>query len=394
MTPGPTSISKSCSISIGIFAWNEERAIAATLESLFQQTLFTELSRVGWAAEVVCVTNGCTDRTPELAEDIFARDLRRPHFAGCVQGRVARIERPGKINAWNEFVHSFSARSAAYLFMMDADIWIHCRETLWNMVRALEERPEASVAVDRPRKDIHFKQRKAILDTLSVGASRITLTSEAQLCGQLYCLRAPVARGIYLPRELAACEDGILKALVCTDNLAHEVWPQRICVAERAEHTFEAYTSPGAIIRNQKRQIIGQTMVHILIDKEFPSMIELERQNLQAIVRRRDASDPGWLKRAVGAHLQRTRLFWRLYPSLLTQPFRSWLAADARDRIWLLPAALARWVATLVSSWLAYRTLRAGCIAYWPKAKRRGACRPGKTALDDSLTPSEAVGAD
>ena len=38
--------------------------------------------------------------------------------------------------------------------------------------------------------------------------------------------------------------------MVCTDRLAHEVWAKRICQAPGAEHTFEAYISARAILKN------------------------------------------------------------------------------------------------------------------------------------------------
>src|SRR3954447_20271005 len=59
-------------VSIGIFAWNEEEAIQSTLSSLLNQTLFEELAKSGRHCEVVCVLNGCTDRTPEKAEEVFS----------------------------------------------------------------------------------------------------------------------------------------------------------------------------------------------------------------------------------------------------------------------------------------------------------------------------------
>jgi Glycosyl transferase family 2 len=372
MTPGASSPSESCRLSIGIFAWNEERSIASTLESLFQQSLFEELSRRKLTCEIVCVTNGCTDRTPKIAEQIFARQKDWHPFAGIFEGRVAAIPRPGKVNAWNQYVHSFSTRSASYLFMMDADILIHREDTLLNMLKALETDPEASIAVDCPRKHIRFKRRKSLSDHLALTASRMTLEAGAQLCGQLYCIRAEVARSICMPRDLAACEDGLLKALVCTDNLSHAVWPKRIRVADRAEHTFEAYTRAGAILKNQKRQIIGQTMVHILVDKVLPALSDVERQHLAETIKQKDLSEPEWLKEAVAKHLQQTRPFWKLYPGLLTVRFRRLKGRDRTRQLTGFPAALAASAAALLASFLAYRALKSGALAYWPKARRQG----------------------
>ena len=61
--------------------------------------------------------------------------------------------------------------------------------------------------------------------------SEMTRAAHGQLCAQLYCIRAEVARNIYLPKDLAACEDGFIKALVCTDFLTHEVKPERVRLA-------------------------------------------------------------------------------------------------------------------------------------------------------------------
>ncbi len=252
-------------VSIAIFAWNEEDGIATTLRSLLQQSLFSRLLRRGCQCEVICVANGCTDRTAAVAEAVFAEQRKQSPGADAVLGRAVNLTERGKVNAWNQFVHELSAREARFLFMLDADILIHRPETLWNMLRALEKDREAHIAVDRPCKDIEFKARKSWGERLSLAASRMTLTAPGQLCGQLYCIRAGIARRIFLPRDLAACEDGFIKSLVCSDFLNHPSDQERIRVVKGAEHTFEAYTSPAAILKNQKRQIMVQTLVHLLV---------------------------------------------------------------------------------------------------------------------------------
>ena len=54
----------------------------------------------------------------------------------------------GKINAWNSFVHTFSAREAQFLFLADADIVIHRVETLRQMLRVLENEREEVFRLD------------------------------------------------------------------------------------------------------------------------------------------------------------------------------------------------------------------------------------------------------
>jgi glycosyltransferase involved in cell wall biosynthesis len=369
MTTEPIGEPTGIYVAMAIFAWNEERAIGATIRSLFQQSVFSELHRRGQRCEVWCVTNGCTDQTAAVAEAMFGQQANDHPCAASFTARVCDLRERGKVNAWNQFVHSRSAKEARFLLMMDADILIHQPGTVWNMLRLLEVDPETHVAVDRPCKDVRCKGRKSFRDKLSLAAARGTLAAEAQLCGQLYGIRAEVARGLYLPKDLLV-EDGFIKALVCTDRLTHPAWPGRVRVAANAEHTFEAYTSPGAILKNQKRQIIGQTIVHVLVDHELKQLSISERQQLADTLRRRDAADPLWLKRLIGDHLRRTQFCWRLHPGLLGLRFHRLRRLGPGARIAGLPAAVAGFFAALAASFMAWRSLRSGCTDYWPPAPR------------------------
>jgi glycosyltransferase involved in cell wall biosynthesis len=363
-------------VAIGIVARNEESGIGATLHSLFEQTVFGELDRRGWKCEILCLANGCTDRTAEVAAEIFDRQMRQHPDRRGFCARVVALSGRGKINAWNKFVHALSAKKARFLFLMDSDILIHRRETLWNMLHALENDAQAHIAVDRPCKDVVFKRRKSLWDRLSLAASRLTSSAEAQLCGQLYCIRAGIARNIYLPKDLAACEDGFIKTLVCTDFLTHPVEPQRIRLAEGAEHTFEAYASPAAIVKNQKRQIMGQTIVHILVDGYLKSRPPSERARLADTLQEKDRTDPGWLKRLIRQHLRQRRHWWHLYPGLSGLGFKRLGRLKLRERLACLLAAVASSSLALVSGPLAFEALKTGCTDYWPQAQRRGFDRP------------------
>jgi glycosyltransferase involved in cell wall biosynthesis len=357
-------------VSIGIIAWNEEQGIAPMLESVFQQSLFAQLAASGRHCEIICVANGCTDRTPEVVAGIFARQSREHPHAGNFSCRVMNVAERGKINAWNRFVHLFSARDAKYLFLMDADILIHPRETLWNMVATLEKNSDATVSVDLPRKDISFKRRKTFWERLSLGASHMTSSASAQLCGQLYCIRAEIARNIYLPKDLCACDDGFIKALVCTDFLMHRVWPWRIVAAADAAHTFEAYVSPSGILKNQKRQMIGQTIVHILVDNFLKKLPVAKRAKMADALSEQEKVDPNWLKRLIAEHLRQTRFWWRLYPGLLSHRFKRLSGLNRIKQIACFPAALAGSFVALASSFMAYTSLKKGATDYWPRAER------------------------
>ena len=359
-------------VSLAVFAWNEQEIIASALNSIFEQSLFAELAPRGEFGEVVCVVNGCSDRTPSIAQEVFDRQtLAHPHRK-AFRCRVENLPQPGKLNAWNQFVHSLSAKEARCLFMADADIVIS-PGTLWNMFRDLEHDPDANITVDRPRKDISFKARKSWRERLSLSASQTTQAAPAQLCAQLYCIRSEVARNIYLPKDLSACEDGFIKVLVCTDFLSHEVWPRRIRLATNAEHTFQAYCSAAEILKNQKRQIIGQTMVHLIVDKYLKNLPPAEKQRLASTLQEKEARDPLWLKRMIADHLQCTTRFWRLYPGLLTHRFRRLATLSPAKWIASLPVALASLPITLISCAMAHSFLKSGSTRYWPEVRRTAA---------------------
>ena len=356
-------------MSLAIFAWNEEKGIESMIDGLFQQTLLAQIAQRGAICELICVTNGCTDRTASVAERCFDEQSRKHSCAGSFTCRVVNLVERGKLNAWNQFVHSLSSKEAKVLFMMDADILLHRAETLWKLLLSLERHPFAHVAVDVPRKDIAFNASRSLRDRLSLAASKMTLSTEAQLCAQLYCIRSDVARNIFMPKDLCACEDGFIKSLVCTDFVTHEPWPNRIRVADTAEHIFEAYTSPLAILKNQKRQVMGQTIVHILVDDALRRLPLAQRQRLADTLKARESADRDWLKRLVAAHLKRTRFFWRLYPGLLGHSFARMKNLGPTHKLICFPAAAARFIAQLLASYLAHRALKNGSTDYWPRSR-------------------------
>jgi hypothetical protein len=357
-------------VSIGIIAWNEEDAIGPTLESLFAQSLFAELHARGQRAEVICVANGCTDATPVIAARIFDEQARKHPYRAAFSCRPLDIRTRGKINAWNLFVHSISAPEAPFLFLMDGDILLNRPDTLWNMLSALLDEREANVSIDTPLKDIARKAKKTILERISLATSTMSQAAEGQLTGQLYCIRSDVARMIYLPSDLAACEDGFIKALVCTDFLTREMNLRRIVRVKDASHVFEAYTSITDVLKNQKRQMIGQTILHVL-DVHLRSLPRAEREALAATLRDKERIDPMWLKRLIGDHVRRTPHFWKLFPGALGFRFKRLLRLKGAQRLKHAPVALVGFCVTMTSCFMAHRLLEKGFTQYWPDTKSR-----------------------
>lgn len=382
------AIERPVTISLGIFAWNEERVIAQTLYRLFQQGIFECLRQRNVACEILCLVNGCTDQTPAIARRIFAEQASSHPHGNAFQARVIVLPAPGKLNAWNEFVHTLSAKEARFLVFMDSDIVLDGRECLLQLIATLETSPRAHVSVDRPIKDIAAIPRRSLRHRISLGASRATRSAPAQLCAQLYAMPAHIARRIYLPKDLPACEDGFIKALVTTDFLTSSTQDDRICLAPGAQHTFEAYTSLAALVRNHKRQVMGQTVVHILIDRFLPTLPSAERANLADTLRQKDRHDPDWLKRLLQSHLAERRWFFRLYPHQLGLRLSRLRRLSASDRLRCLPAALASLALELSGSFLGFRALRHGSTHYWPAVQRAPAANPDPRDFTPASQPS------
>jgi glycosyltransferase involved in cell wall biosynthesis len=355
-------------ISIAVRAWNEEAVIRRTLESLFEQSLFEELSARGEGCEVLCIPNGCTDDTAEIAGAVFSEQAEAHPFADAFDCNVRNIPEAGRNHTWNAFVHSLSCPEAEFLFLMDSDIRFNRRETLFSMYRALLDNSDASIASDQPVKNVSLKPRKSWRDRLSLATSEMNGASQGQMTGQLYCIRAEVARRLYLPKELGI-DDGFIKAIVCTNFFSSALQPGRIVVADHASHVYEAYTSAAELLKNQKRQMIGQTIVHVLVE-HLKALPQPQRAKLAETMQHKEEANPDWVERLVVEHLHRVRFFWRLFPDAASFRFKRWWRMRRMKRVTHLPATLVGFGVTMIACAQAYRHFKRGKMHFWPKAAR------------------------
>lgn len=357
-------------LSIGMMAWNEEDSICTTLESLFRQSVFEKLCARHEQVEILVLANGCTDRTVAVSRALFERMEREHEWRDGFTARVIDIPEPGRNNAWNRFVHEFSAVETKFIALMDADIVFHHRDTIFNLMATMERRPTVWATSGRQCKDLMFKERKTLMEHISLRTSEMTGTIDGRISGQLYCLRAEVARKLYLPRDLSANDDGWFKAAICTDFFTRPLNPGRITTAPDAAHIYEAYIRVKDILNNQKRQMIGQTGVHVLVE-HFKRLPLHERANPAETLKRLEARDPDWLKRLIGEHVRARPFFWQLFPGLLTFRFRRCFRLPGLKKFTSLPAAFAGFVVTVVACSRAHRALRKGMTQYWPKPTRQ-----------------------
>jgi glycosyltransferase involved in cell wall biosynthesis len=357
-------------LSIGIMAWNEEVSIGPMLASLFRQSIFARLDARNEGYEIVCLANGCTDQTVRVAQDAFSRMRQEFLDRRGMSSRVADIPEAGRNNAWNKFVHEISAPETQYLCLMDADIIFNHVDTLELVVDELERNLHLGGASDCPRKNIAGKARLSHRERLSLAASDMTETIEGRLNGMLYCLRAEVARNLYVPRDLFAIDDGFFKAAICTNFFRAPTDPSKVVSVRGASHLYEPYLSFRDVLNNQKRQMIGQTTVYLAVE-HIKTLPEAERATLAATLRLKDDRDPEWLKRLIDAHVARPRKFWQLFPGILGFRWRRLAKMRGKRRLTHLPAAVAGFLVTLLACWQAMHFLRSGVANHWPKTVRQ-----------------------
>ncbi|MDH3376306.1 MAG: glycosyltransferase [Gammaproteobacteria bacterium] len=358
-------------ISIGVLTWNEEESIEATLGSLFRQSIFRLVSDRGGKTEVLVVANGCTDRTQELAQAVFdnsqSTKIKIPEDVRC---QVVELKERGKVNAWNVFVHELSNNEADYLFLMDADILVNERDAMWSMLIALETDSFAQVSTDQPVKDVKHGAASPLTRLISLGTSKMTQAGSAQLTGQLYCIRASMARKIRLPRGLLV-EDGFIKTLVCTDLLTAESNSNRIARTQDASHVFQAYTAIGDVLNNQKRQKVAQTITYFLCEQFLPRLSRDDRYRFAETVMNRETLDPEWCIRPFKEYVRSTTRFWNLYPDALTFRFRRLKLLGGLSRIGYFPVAIAGFCVDLITCYQAHRSLRLQQVDFWPDTRTK-----------------------
>ena len=60
--------------------------------------------------------------TSKLHRLVVRTAFAEKEWPATVSALVHEVKTPGKVNAWNQFVHHASAQDADYVFLMDADI--------------------------------------------------------------------------------------------------------------------------------------------------------------------------------------------------------------------------------------------------------------------------------
>jgi len=359
-------------ISLAVLAYNEESGIADTIGSIAKQSLVQDLPR-DWTLELVCVPNGCRDRTAEVASHAIDDLLRSCRSAG-VSARVDVIDRASKENAWNEFVHRISRRDAEFLIFMDGDVRLVHQDSLRNMIEALRAHPQAYVCGARTIKHLEGKSRRTLMERFSMAATGlrsnwISASGLVGFAGCLYAARSAACRRLRLPSILRG-EDSFLHAMWATDFFTVPVNqrdPTRVILAPDATVLFEAYVSPRQVLKNLRRRAVGITINSMLYDRLWAESKHSEDGGQLLIRWHRE--DPTWDQAFL---LEKIKERGRWVPP--GGPFLRWISPSGNLWVWLrrmkglslrrklvhLPVAVVGTCLTLYSYVAANRLIRSG----------------------------------
>lgn len=287
-------------ISVGILAHNEETRIGTLISDLQHQTLFTKPNNL---LQVFVVANGCTDATAAVARIALA-DLAKAHKTAdaCVQ----TLDRPGKANAWNVFVHDIAPPDTDYVFLLDADIRLFAPATLELLLDSLLANQRAVISVGESISDLRLRETKTIAERLIRRGTGTATDHRTAVTGQLYCARLADLRKMYLPLGLPV-ENGFVRAMILTDNFRINEDLERLVFVEGAQHVFESNRTLASVFRHNVRLVVG-TGINVLLFKRL-RQLSSNGVDLASYIRGRNESDPSWLNELVGDELRSGKFF-------------------------------------------------------------------------------------
>lgn len=352
-------------VSIGMLAWDEETGIAQTIQSLFQQSVFSShpqgLHVAHW--ELIIVPNGCSDATATVASEALALCLSNLPIKN-VTGSVIELSEAGKSNAWNHYIHDFSRRDADIFVMVDSDIEFDHPDTILNSIQLLIDNPQCSVVVDTPLKDFTKKQRRTFFEELSLKCSNETFTRDTGIAGSFYCSRTQTLRNVWMPKGLSG-EDGFLRAMIVTDCFRSAVAPSRVARAENASHFYEGLTQPKAIFKHELRMVIG-TALNCYFTWDFLKFAtDPKGAGAGHLIRNCLEHDPDWYKTYIQNEIK-NRGWWVLPRGMLFRRFSGFRDFPLRKKLKRMPFASLTFLFDLLVFLVANRRLKkSGAIGFW-----------------------------
>jgi glycosyltransferase involved in cell wall biosynthesis len=278
------------SISIGVFAHNEENNILTTLKSLatqdiFQLPLFSSLN-----ITVSVLANGCTDATVSIATNYLKSE-------SSFNGQVFEIKKAGKSHAWNQFVHRPESQDIDYFICVDSDIEFGSSAVLSTLTKRLSHNDEAYLAVDMAKKDTELKAQKNPFERVSLLFSRFMRQGSTAVAGSLYCAKGNILRRVHMPDGLPV-EDGFLRAMLVTDLFTQPDNTKRILVVDDVWHYFTPDSSLKSLFRHEERLLIGtfiNSVIYGFLWREVPAT----GLDAGVLIDHRNNAHSDWLKQLI-----------------------------------------------------------------------------------------------
>lgn len=222
---------RSSRVLVTVLAHNEERRIAACLESL-------PLADPG--VRIVVLVNGSTDRTAAIVRGFEARGV-----------ELVEYVRGGKARSWNAFILDEAPRAETYVFV-DGDAEL-APGSVAELEQCLEDNPQANAAAAPPLNGRHAAHYRRLME------------EEAGLFGDCYALRGAFverlrASGIRLPDDLVG-DDGLIAALAHTDLASDADWRSERVIGCRDAGFYCAPTGITATgLRQQARRMTNYAL--------------------------------------------------------------------------------------------------------------------------------------
>jgi glycosyltransferase involved in cell wall biosynthesis len=220
-------------VSIAVFAYNEEARITACLDAIAACAAEARLL-------VHVLINGCTDSTEAMV---------RCHPAPGIDLRPVVIRRGDKANAWNHYTHEVAPEDAAIHLFTDGDMVLG-RGSVAGFLDAFAAAPYANACAGLPASG---RSRDAFRDKL---------VQNRELAGNLYAVRGACLmefrrRGIRLPFGLFG-EDGLVTTLIKWNlDTTGPRDDRRVIVTDAATFGYEPLSPwrPGDLATYRKRKM-------------------------------------------------------------------------------------------------------------------------------------------